>query len=350
MAVRIWSRVHYFWTCINRQFKVLGALYAFVSFLTVVRDFIAPYANLQFWQLLPKWSWQTFLMIGVLLLFTAFFEGSYRYYLMIQREAQKKRTSLLDQYQHEIPPGKPPDNRVSQTLPILVALIIAVVWIVSHYRNECIASNDPFVMRGITALIAVGQTRSPIWATYDESGTGCGKVVASPVPVVAFISITNVQNHDDTIASYSVAFKTSRCGWIQLSPIPLAEVTTYSVSPGLDKAVLLDFESRGLDRALEKPIASHQTVNGWAIFDAPTTCDIRTGDAVETWITLKTYSGVPCRSCSESPVKGKFEPIGQERMPSQPSITENQEPHDLSQLPRQPWSAPSLWASPSCQK
>jgi hypothetical protein len=80
--VEIKGRLRHAWALAHGWvLGVIGGVYALIGVLTSIRDnLLSPEARVRFdtFEHLPKWSWVTWVIIGLCILVVALFEGSYR--------------------------------------------------------------------------------------------------------------------------------------------------------------------------------------------------------------------------------------------------------------------------------
>jgi len=125
------------------------------------------------------------------------------------------------------------------------------------------------------------------WVSYQSYAGD----TASPVALMQYVEITNLQSVPETIRSYAMAIRTEDCGWTYLSPIPLRSVAVWWTYMGLDHAIPMDFHENGLDIVLEKPIPAFGTVTGSWLFDSKVRCDVPEGSKVQYRLALTTFDG-----------------------------------------------------------
>lgn len=116
---------------------------------------------------------------------------------------------------------------------------------------------------------------SIIWISYK---TQIGDVI-SPTAVLIYLDITNLTSHAETIKTYTLSVHTKHCNWLGLIPINLKDVSVFHVYNDISKAILLDFQSNGLNYKLDNAIPGNESIHGWLLFDTKTPCPVENDEA-----------------------------------------------------------------------
>lgn len=175
---------------------------------------------------------------------------------------------------------------VLTTLAVVYALAVGYA---IESRQPPFAITEDFAFINLTQRLETNNS-GYFWIVYRSAQAG-GGIVASPVALLVWLTITNLTDAPLRVETYSLAVKTDNCGWIQLLHIPLSGMSVYWTFEGLNKSILEDFSTNGLDYALEKPINAHDTAQGFSFWDTPVACKVGSGDVAYD-VRLNTYSGI----------------------------------------------------------
>lgn len=115
---------------------------AVLSLLTLIRDQGPPtLANWRVWELLPSWSWQTWGLLLLIVLFVALLEGSWRVHEEERRN--KEQQILLSTLFPEPIPRPLPGTVMTMVVAVAVLLIILVAGGLNFYSRHLIRSPTP---------------------------------------------------------------------------------------------------------------------------------------------------------------------------------------------------------------
>lgn len=112
--------------------------------------------------------------------------------------------------------------------------------------------------------------RGNFWLAYDSRR---GKSL-SPVSILLFVSVKNLQNAPARIETYTIDAQNKRGQWVRLWRMDTVGGTMYAVTQGKDfkRAVRVDLSYHGFDLSL---IATHKQdvpdnpIEGWVLLDHP---------------------------------------------------------------------------------
>jgi hypothetical protein len=135
------GRLAFFWQCVSAPAKTVLAALSALGTATLIRDeFLPQYTDFHVWRLLPHWGLGTWIVVFLIAIVLAFFEGAYRYVRSLERVAERKGQAfhiLKDPFGTAYVPDEPTRRSLATSLivPGVIVLIVAFVWISSrsHY-------------------------------------------------------------------------------------------------------------------------------------------------------------------------------------------------------------------------
>jgi hypothetical protein len=187
----------------------------------------------------------------------------------------------------------PQGHVISAVVLVLAVAILAasLLWIQHTKKLHPQEVKESFIVSDPRSIINMKRdvfASLPFWVRYISA---YGDTI-SPVAVISFIDITSNVSTPEKVKDYSVAIKTAECGWVYLVPIRMRSVKVLFIPlGGIQKAILLNFTTNGLDYLLENPIPPFGTVSGWLLFDTRVKCNIGIGESFEYRFSFETFSG-----------------------------------------------------------
>ena len=167
------------------------------------------------------------------------------------------------------------------------------------------SGGNPFIIRAKAGFFNFAPTTNgaQFWLTYKASGGD----YRSPIPTIVYVSITNQQDIPSLIENISLKAKTDNCDWFDLLSIdPGAGRFSFASPDRMRGATIIDMESESLSkRLLDHPIAPHDSVNGWMLFDTKAECQTEVGQPITLKIAVKDAAGVSFESLDSKYVSSR---------------------------------------------
>jgi hypothetical protein len=111
-----------------------------------------------------------------------------------------------------------------------------------------------------------------------------------PIPLMAWLDITNVGPSSETVRSYQASVQTQECGWITLYPLYMgSKAQIYYAGMTFRNAVAMDFSERNLQTILGKDIQTSSSISGWLFFYATVACPMLEGEKATFRLVVDTY-------------------------------------------------------------